>query len=58
MKRRKVDKSQKNDDCTIIIDENIKRDRSSKTKDKRDKSNWEENDNRKEKRVRSSKRAL
>lgn len=57
MKRRKVEKQQKNDDCTIIIDENPKRERSSKTKEKREKSSWDENDGRKEKRVRS-KRAL
>lgn len=58
MKRRKVEKSQKNDDCTIIIDDNSKRDRSGKSKDKREKSNWEDSDGRKEKRVRSSKRAV
>lgn len=47
---------QKNDDCTIIIDENSKRDRPSKSKDKREKSSWDDGDGRKEKRA-SRKRA-
>lgn len=58
MKRRKVDSSKKNDDVTIIIDDNNKRERSStKSKDKRDKSSYDDIEVRKDKRV-SRKRAL